>query len=233
MTLPIPPLTISILAAATLLASGCSGDTGDGPVGLDPFAEATVLAAKVANPLQLSVPDEHPNGPFYSLIGISPFTGALRFPHTEEWGVVPFVRQLSCVPGGFNLLAIFDPPGAFGCPSTVAGHLLFGEAGPPPSDLIMSQLHGTGAVPVIVARWSEIEPEIADGSLTLPELLALPSAVGGTADFYKETVVTGHLPPGQVAFKLVATGMLTDGSSFRLHYTETEPGSSRTRLVID
>lgn len=228
MTIPIPRPTLTILVLATA-TTACTDGTGDEPVGFEP----TVQAAKVADPVQVSVPDEHPNGPFYSLIGVSPFTGDLRFPRTAEWGIAPFVRRLSCVPEAFNLLSVFDPPLAFGCPSTVAGHLVFGEAGPPPSDLILSQLHGTGAVPVVVAAWSDIEEAIADGVLTLPELLALPSAVDGTADFYKETVVTGNLPPGQVAFKLVATGALSDGSGFRLHYTEVAPGSSRTRLVIE
>lgn len=225
---------LAIMLAAPLLgacqAEGPTASTGpDVPATLEPAA------------VRLSVPDEHPNGPFYSLLGISPFTGALRFPHTEEWGAAPFVRQLFCVPPDFNLLTPFDlvpafpggPPRPFLCPSTVAGHLIFANAGPPPSELILSQLHGTGAVPVVFARWSEIELAIADDAITLPELLALPSAMLGSAHFYKETVTTGALPSGQVSFKLVARGTV-DGRGFRLHYTESAGNQQRrTQIVIE
>lgn len=190
--------------------------------------------------VRLAVPGDHPGGPFYSLIGISPFTGDLRFPHTEEWGAAPFVRELECVPPDFDLLSIFDlvpafpngPPRSLLCALTVEGHIVFEDVGPPPSGLVMSQMHGTGSVPVVFARWEEIEGAVADDVLTLPELLALPSAMVGTADFYKETVKSGSLPPGQVAFEVNARGALPDGRSFQIVYVDRASVPRVTRIQI-
>lgn len=234
MTSSLRSVFVSIVTVAVPLCGACQD--GGQIATTRPESSGSVEPAAV----RLEVPEEHPNGPFYSVIGISPVTGALRFPHTEEWGAAPFVRELGCVPPDFNLLSLFDltpafpggPPRSFLCAQTVEGHLIFEDAGPPPSGLIQSQMHGLGQVPIVFAPWSEIEAAIADDVLTLPELLALPSAMVGTADFYKETVVTGSLPPGQVAFRLNAKGTLPDGRAFRLLYVDRASVALRTRIVI-
>lgn len=93
-------------------------------------------------------------------------------------------------------------------------------------------MNGLGAVPVVFAAWSEIEAAIADDVLTLPELLDLPSAMVGLADHYKETVVSGSLPSGQVAFRLNARGVLPDGRRFQLVYVDEASVARLTRIAV-
>ena len=225
------------LAVALPLLASCSGDATTSPT------EPHVAFGRSPDVTRLSVPDENPNGPFYSMIGISPLTGDLRLPHTDEWGAVPLVRDISCIPQDFNLLSVFDftpafpggPPRPFVCPSTLGGHLVIKDFGTPDQKLIQSQLHGLDEVTIVFASWADLSAAIADDVLTLPELLALPSAVIGAADFYKETVVTGSLEPRAVAFRLVARGTLPDGTSFRLQYVDQGPGGvepSATQIVF-
>lgn len=197
-------------------------------VALGPGPGAVIFAQPAAH---FQVPEDHPGGPFYSVVQISPVTGELFFPHTEEWGAAPFERDLTCVPPGFNLLDLFDVPGAWICDLTVEGHLVFEDAGPPPTGLLHSTVQGLGEVPIVFARWAEIEAAIADGVLTLPELLSLPSAVIGVADFYKHTAVRGSLPDGQLMFKINASGVLEDGRFFRLHANKT-PNEQRFQIQI-
>lgn len=235
MTSPFSAVPAALVTAAVALFGACHDE---GPTDtLRSESSGSIEPAAV----RLAVPDEHPNAPFYSPIGLSPNTGALRFPRNEEWGAAPFVRDLGCVPPDFNLLSLFDlapafpegPPRPFLCALTVAGHIVFEDGGPPPSGLIQSQMHGLGAVPVVFAAWSEIEAAIADDVLTLPELLGLPSAMVGTADLYKETVVRGSLPSGQVAFRLNARGVLPDGRRFRLVYIDEASVARLTRIVVE
>ena len=63
----------------------------------------------------------------------------------------------------------------------------------------------------------------ADGVLTLPELLALPSAVIGTANQYTETDIfgiSGPLGAGRGMYKITARGTLPNGHAFSLHVNE-------------
>ncbi|MEN8376971.1 MAG: hypothetical protein ABFS34_16205 [Gemmatimonadota bacterium] len=227
-------LLASILALPFL--ASCEADAPSSPTALD------VAAAIAPEPVRVSVPDEHPNGPFYSMIGLNTIIGSLRLPHTDEYGAVPFVRALGCVPPDFNLLSPFDltpafpggPPRPFLCASTVTGHLVFKDLGGPNQKLIQSQLHGD-EVPIVFAEWSELAAAVADDVLTLDELLALPSAVVGTADHYKETVVTGSLTPGSVSFRIVARGTIP-GGTFRFRYVDHGPGTAgpqSTHIVIN
>jgi hypothetical protein len=200
-----------------ILAS-CESDTASTPTAPD------ARLARAADVSRLSVPDEHPNGPFYSMIGLSPISGVLRLPHTEEWGAVPLLREPSCIPPDFNLLLVFHPA-ALSCPSLLAGHLIGTGFGTPQMVLIQSQLHGAGDVPIVFASWDDLAAAVQDDVLTLSELLALPSAFVADASRYRETVVTGSQPPGGVAFRLTASGSTPGGDSFRLHYVDQGPES--------
>ena len=177
----------------------------------------------------MRMPEEHPGAPFYSIISISPETGGLNYPHTGEWGAAPFERDPGCVPPEFNLLNLFTGA-AFGCDLLVSGYALFDEAGPPPDGLVFSEVSGDG-VPIVFARWSEIEAEIADGVMTIGDLLDLPSAVIGFADHYSHMATRGPLPVNQVMFKLEANGVLEDGRLFRLLFNKT-PDDRKTRIDI-
>ena len=108
------------------------------------------------------------------------------------------------------------------CPLTVSGHAHW-ETGPG-IDLAprQSQLSGS-AVPIVFAAWSAVQAATADGVLTLPELLALPSAVIGTATQYTETDIfgiSGPLGAGRGMYKITARGTLSNGHSFSVHVNE-------------
>ena len=209
------------LTAATVaaMAAACS----DAPTRPAPVAEKVAAAGDGGTPthqaapsILLRVPEDSPGPPFYAITGNGGF-----IPHDTQWGAIPFVRSLGCVPSGQNLM-VPAIPAAFGCSLTVEGHEHW-ETGPG-IDIAprQTQFMGLGAVPIVFARWAELQPATA-GGLTLAELRALPSALEGTADFYKETDIlgiSGPLGAGRGAYKISARGRLDDGRSFRLHVDE-------------
>jgi hypothetical protein len=201
---------LSLLAGAAMIVSAC----GDASVANAPknLAVPTSRLGTVVT----RVPDDDPGPPFYAISGNGGF-----LPHTDAWVAIPFERTLGCVPPGANLLTI-DIPGAFGCEMTVSGHAHW-ETGPG-IDIAprQSQLSGN-AVPIVFAAWSAVQAATADGVLTLPELLALPSAVIGTASEYTETDIfgiSGPLGAGRGMYKITARGTLSNGHSFSLHVNE-------------
>lgn len=77
-------------------------------------------------------------------------------------------------------------------------------------------------MPVVFASLAEVQAATA-GGLELDELLALPSALTGTAHFYKETDilgVSGPLGPGRGMYKIEARGTIDNSVSFRVHVNE-------------
>jgi hypothetical protein len=133
---------------------------------------------------------------------------------TEHWAVIAFYRPPACVPADFNLLALFDVPGAFVCgPSTIDGFTIWRNGPGTDPAPIQAELHGLGAVPIWFVRWPELEAAVADGVLTIGELAALPSLLVGSASFYEEM-----LHPEQAAqvgeLEFVAHGTLEDGRPF-------------------
>jgi hypothetical protein len=200
---------LSLLASAVTVVAAC-GDvsTPSAPRNVSPrtLPRATIVA---------QIPAEDPGPPYYAVSGNGGF-----IPHTDAWAAIPFERSLNCVPSGANLLQVSFA--AFGCALTVSGHAHW-ENGPT-VDLAPRQTDLSGnSVPMVFAAWSEIQAAKADGVLTLPELLALPSAIVGTADQYTETDIfgiSGPLGAGRGMYKITARGSLMDGRSFRLHVNE-------------
>lgn len=193
-------------------------------------AESTApFPADVSLDVVYHVPEESPGPPFYSPIANGPF-----LPIDGEWAAIPFVRALSCVPSGANLLAIAGPV-AFGCSATVEGHEHWTEG--PPTDPAPRQTvyRGLGAVPIVFARAADLQPALA-GGLYITELLSLPSAMVGTAHVYKETDIlgfTGPLGPGRGMYKITAMGTLTDGRAFRITVNEVQGDLRRVQIRID
>ena len=145
--------------------------------------------------------------------------------HTDgEWAAIAFYRPPACVRSDFNMLDFFDVPAAFGCNATPEPYLSgFGifENGPfaPPIQSLLKLVPGQ-TMPVWFVRWSELDAAIADDSLTIGELAALPSLVVGEATFYSETL---H-PLGaakQTMTNIVAYGDLEDERTFAYLATET------------
>jgi hypothetical protein len=230
MGLPSPRQSCFLPVLALVVGCEAGGEMLE-PAGPLPPAEADLA-------VRLRVPEDHPGNPFYALIfnGLTPESPDFFFPHSDEWGAAAFERRLECVPPDFNLLEEFDftpafpggPPRPFLCPLTVSGYQIWHNPPDPlPVDpgpvFVMSR--GLGAVPVVFARWDEIEEAMADLVLTLPELLALPSAMVGLADHFVATYVNGPPPDDRLLNKVSASGLLPDGRSFRVQGNESEAGT--------
>lgn len=152
--------------------------------------------------------------------------------HDDEWAAIPFYRPPECVRPDFNLLLFFDIPAVFGCnPLTVEMWTIW-RNGPGIDDApIQIRASGRGAVPVWFVSWGELEAAMADGSLMIGELVALPSLLAGTADFYSETI---H--PTQAAnvpfLQFVARGALEDGRLFQVEATRSGGAGGLTHVGI-
>lgn len=162
---------------------------------------------------------EDPGMPFYARVELLP-----PFVFNDgEWAAVVFYRDPTCVPTDFNMISVFDVPGAFSCPHTIHGTSLWnGEpfAGAPRH----INLEGNGAVPVWFVPWETVEDQAtADGVLTIADLSAIDGLLVGYADHYTETLHPhadpafgggGHPNPKMI---INAAGQLDDGRDFELH----------------
>jgi hypothetical protein len=200
-------MTRNPFALAAIVAGLAACADQQDPAGVEP-----ILPSPAAD-----VVLESAGPPFYTIAANGAWV-----PNDGKWAVFPFLRELGCVPDDANLFAIVGPM-AFACAATVEGHEHW-ENGPgidpAPRQTVF---RGLGAVPIVFALLTDVEAVIGDGKLTLPELLALPSAIVGTARFYKEIDVLGISGPhgaGRGMYKINAWGALSDGGSFRLHLNE-------------
>ena len=160
--------------------------------------------------------------PYYARIGYE------ELYHNDEWAAIVFYRLPDCVPDDFNLLEFYDFAGAFGCEPTTDGFLIW--AGEPwVSAPIQMELHGLGDVPVWFMTWPDLQVAIADGSLTMPELEAIPSLLIGSASFYNETLHPAAVVP---MINYVAHGLLADGRSFQVHATWPEGAGAGLNMSI-
>jgi hypothetical protein len=171
-----------------------------------------------ASALVLKFPGQSQGAPFYAISGNGGF-----IPNDGTWAAIPFHRDLGCVPSGANLLIVAIPDAFFCDILMVEGHEHW-ENGPG-IDLAPRQTvsKGRGAVPIVFAPWGAVQSAVADGTLTLPELLALPGSIVGTANVYNETDIfgiSGPLGAGRGMYKINARGSLSDGRSFRLNVNE-------------
>jgi hypothetical protein len=212
-----------VLSTAVLAVLACDAHpTALPPEGLDVVASASPS-------IVLEVPDESPGPPFWAISGNGGF-----IPNDGEWAAIPFLRELGCVPPAENLL-VPTVPAPFFCTLTVRGHEHW-ETGPG-IDLAprQTQFLGLGAVPIVFALWTEVQAA-AGGGLSLNELLALPSAIVGSAGFYKETDIlgiSGPLGAGRGSYKINASGTLADARTFSLHVDEVLGELKVVRIVFE
>lgn len=162
---------------------------------------------------------EDPGIPFYARVELLP---PFIF-NDGEWAAVVFYRDPGCVPTDFNLISVFDVPGAFICPHTVHGFSLWnGEPFDGAPRII--NIDGNGAVPVWFVPWEDVADQAhAGGVLTVADLMAIDGLVVGYADRYTETLQPhsdpsigggGHPVPKMI---IDASGTLEDQRDFRLH----------------
>lgn len=84
---------------------------------------AIALSVSLASAaVRTAFPAQNPGPPYYAFFAGAPFAEIFR---DDGWVAIPFVRDPSCVPLGFNLLASADIPAAFGFELTVEGFALW------------------------------------------------------------------------------------------------------------
>jgi hypothetical protein len=174
----------------------------------------------------VNFPEEDPGPPYYARIR----SGFVV--HTDQHAAIVFYRQPSCVPPGFNLLNLFNPPAAFSCTLTVEGFEVF-DPGPRPPGTVPKQVKtfGLGTVPVWFVSWAELQTAMADGVLTVSELLALPSLQVVLAGSFRETL---H-PSGasqQPELTMVASGVTSTGQTFFLQVAANGDPLSLKNVII-
>lgn len=185
----------------------------------------TVLGAGSAGAqVMLRIPGDSPGIPAYARTD-RPFPF-----HTDQWAAIVFYREPDCVPDGFNLLDLFDIPGAFACPLTISGFEVW-ENGPG-MDAAPRHTVSTGlAVPVWFVPWPALQAALVDDVLTISELNSL-SPLKGVAKTFHE-LLHPFVPPGTPGgakvphLTITASGVLPDGRSFQYEFTAgflgTEP----------
>lgn len=80
-------------------------------------------------------------------------------------------------------------------------------------------------------RWTELQPAISGGVLTIGDLQAMPSLLVGSADIFEAVEQPGLLRPqgpGNGKIEIGAHGTLTDGRTFL--FTSREMGIDQTSV---
>ncbi|MEJ2502724.1 MAG: hypothetical protein P8177_05305 [Gemmatimonadota bacterium] len=216
---------VPLMTTALLALAACDATDTQAPLAPDTAVKAQAF--------RNAVPEDSPGPPYYSPLG----NGLAA--HDGEWAAIPFLREISCVDPTANLFVPYGP--AMGCTLTVRGHERWQDGkwddGLPWDGIAprQTQYIGLGAVPVVFVHWAELEPELADGVILLPELMALPSLVTGTASFYKETDILGLSGPhgiGNGSYTIDARGALDAGGAFRLLVNEVKGELVQVRIEM-
>jgi hypothetical protein len=191
------------------------------------FATCVLLLGSLAwANLRLEVPaDTVP--PFYHTTA-GPFLfedGTIFALHDDEWAAIPFYRSPEFAPLDHDLLNDFDP-NVFDAPLHVAGFIELTDEG----NLFLEQAQGTDGVPIWFLKWADLQVIMADGDLTIGELLDVESLRMGIADFYEhQNHVFGVHPVSHLT--IVGHGTLEDGSAFELRAVEV--GLELKEITID
>lgn len=214
-----------VLIALALPIAGC--DPAMSTVSEDArpeIASPSLAQARFEGLTRKAVPTEDPGPPFYARVT----TILNQFFHADDWLAIPFYRDPSCVPPDFNLLELFDfpgadGPGAFACPLLMSGFLLIEPDAPLGTFPRQVVLRGD-AVPFRFVPWSEFEAGAEDGVVTMAELSAM-NPVAGIAHRYHETLKPRE---GDHLIVIRADGTLEDGRSFRFGVSHLQ---ERTRSI--
>lgn len=191
------------------------------------LAISFMLAAPLqAQPVQLDFPSASPGIPGYARIHISEIeTGNVgNVPRDGEWVAVVFYRDPDCIPLDFDLGQFFHfpgpgGPGAFGCQLLTEGMELWAN-GPDMGDMAPVYMRARNAVPDLPIWFidrDEFDQELADGSVFINDLVALPSLIRARAWWFEEYInpTGGAADP---ALSLRANGRLESGGRFSLEW---------------
>jgi hypothetical protein len=221
-----------LIIALTFVLGACDST---GLVETNPASYEVTLLAKPSGLVRTVWPSAaDPGLPYYARIQPSS-------PHiliVDGWAIIPFYRDPECIPPGFNLLQLFDPPTAFGCTLLVEGFSLWhGEPFMGAPKVIHSR--GTGSVVFWFIPEDVVMEAVDDGELTMGELSELEGRITGVATQFTEVLHPHANPPefgggGHPNPKLVqnARGILDDGRSFNFHVTGVRGEQSITLNIL-
>jgi hypothetical protein len=146
--------------------------------------------------------------------------------HDGEWAVIPFYRTPD-LPADFDLLNDSDP-NVFDKQLHIKGWVEFTDDFQP----FRWIAQGTGAVPVVFVKWSELKDAMADGKLYVGELAAMGSIRYGTASYYvEENHIYGIHPVSHLA--VVARGTLVGGGTFDVRVIEVGLELKEVKIVFE
>ena len=178
--------------------------------------------------------------PFYARVEFDGVVHTDVVPNDGTWAALVFYRGPDCIPRDFNLRQFFDLPGPkpggfhpgfLVCAGqlNVRGFEVWRTA--PLADVApkQAQFFANPAVPVWFVRWRELEPIARTGVLTMDSIEKdMPSLRRGVAHAYHEVL---HPTGGAVrpSLTIVASGVLEDGTAFRLRHVGNA-GGRRTEI---
>lgn len=239
-----------------LQSKGRGGVAGRRPVVAGRAAALAAMAAMAAITMFCAVPPALGDSPKRSVFPTAdnigpPFYARVEFdgvvhtdivPNDGTWAALVFYRGPDCIPRDFNLRQFFDLPGPtpggfhpgfLVCAGqlNVRGFEVWRTA--PLADVApkQAQFFANPAVPVWFVRWRELEPVARTGVLTMASIedaALMPSLRRGVAHAYHEVL---HPTGGAVrpSLTIVASGVLEDGTAFRLRHVGNA-GGRRTEI---
>ena len=167
-------------------------------------------AQKSAGNIKFTFPEENPGAPFYARVG--PLLD--QFFVKDGCLVIPFYRLPDCIDPSFNLMEVFDVPGAFSCQLTMTGFGIVEADAPQGTFPII--VHSTGTeVPFWFVPWTAFQKIAEDGVVTIGDIEAL-NPMKGQADKFKE-MLRPRMENHHV--QINASGKLEDGRTFDFHVT--------------
>ena len=207
------------------------------------LAVGAMASAAADSPKRSEFPKADNIGPpFYARVEFDGVVHTDVVPNDGTWAALIFYRGPDCIPRGFNLRQFFDLPG----PTSAGFHPGFlvcaGQLNvrgfevwrtAPLADVApkQAQFVANPVVPVWFVRWSELEPVARTGVLTMASIedeTLMPSLRRGVAHAYLEVLhPTGGAKNPSLA--IVASGVLEDGSTFRLRHVGNV-GGRRTEI---
>lgn len=219
-------LRASTLALAATL-SACNNSATDPLEGI-PTNDQLIQTAQSAGMVRVTVPDPDPGIPAYARLNPE----LNQFFHNGEWLAIPFYRAPAAIPADFNLLNFFHfpsefGPGAFHTPILTSG-FYFIEDGALPGTFPSLSMSTGNAVPFWFVKWADFQAAMADGPVTIGDVMAM-HPLKGTATKFNETLkprMDDHL------VVISANGQLEDGRRFSFHVTHVGDKTRAIRITF-
>ncbi len=192
-TIMLPKLLINLILVVIFGFFSCSSDDSVETTHLELAIEEYEELKADPTFIEFSVPHDNPGPPFYARIAE---LGPDRlFMESGNTVIIPMMRNVDCINPAFNLLNMFDVPGAFGCDLTLHGKGLIEPGSTPDVFPVMAYLESNN-MPIWFVDRTPLLAAMADGILTLSELETLNPKKGVASryiEYNKPRTAENHL----------------------------------------